>query len=754
MTITHRPKSTGSALSATVETNSQINDKEPPKYHCDACSNDVTNTVRINGSEPVKHKTWHEYRVVKPHTFPIFSEDWDADEELLLIQGAEKNGIGNWQAIADYVGTRSKQECEQHYLEVYVTSPQWPLPLMDRTFNLTESECIERKRQRLQISRSPRKPPPPVISGKPITSQPTFHEIQGYMPKRFEFETEHENEAEQHVKDMVFNDDDTQEEIDLKVMVLDIYNSRLDKRQERKQLIFERGWLEFKRLQSMDRKRQREEREVYNKTRIFCRLQSSQDYDTFVQGLIREQHLRDRMATLTEWRRAGLSTLRQGDQYERDKQQRLNHLKTVAALSNDRVNGPYQRSSLRAQMTALAPCSGAAYYKDKYLEQSALIKKKTSSSSSSLTITNNNKNQLNITEADGYHLLTKEEEEICSNLHILPRPYLVIKDLALKAYAKQGFLKRKQFRDMIKIDINKANKIFDFFVENGWIKYWQDPAEIFAAQQWELQQQQFLQFQQFQQQLEEQAAAAMMDSSLLTDPSAAMNIDDTSLLNSTTINNNLNNDNTDNDNNNNNTLTTTTTDLTSLHNDLLSTTGTTDASAMLATTIDMANSISAVVTENDKNNNNNNNNSNNNEDHHHDINTTAALLQGNQLLSENMINTSLATLDSALLSTISDSMVLCPPDVTSIDMPTSNATADETTANKTTDNNDKENKNSDKTNHIKQEPISTADTTKNPIITTTSTSTSPSPSDTSTSQPTDISSTETKTTVLDETMKL
>ncbi|KAI8077696.1 uncharacterized protein BX664DRAFT_343253 [Halteromyces radiatus] len=536
MTITHRPKSSGSALSANVdESTSQIDDKEPPKYHCDACSNDVTNTVRIrcadkncpdfdlcvtcfcSGSEPVKHKTWHEYRVVKPHTFPIFSEDWDADEELLLIQAAEKNGIGNWQAIAEYVGTRNKTECEQHYLDVYVASPKWPMPPMDKVFDvLTEHDYRERKRQRLQLSRSPRKPPPPVTTGKPVSSQPAFHELQGYMPRRYDFEIEHENEAEQHVKDMVFNDDDTQEEIDLKIMVLDIYNSRLDKRQERKQLIFERGWLEFKKLQAMDRRRQKEERDIYNKTRVFCRLQTAEDYDMFVQGLIKEQHLRDRIAALTEWRQAGLTTLRHGDQYERDKQARLSHLKTVSALSNDRINGTYQqRGGLRAQMAALAPCPGASYYRERLLSPSNTIKKQQSSLSYQ-------QHHLNIMEADGYHLLTKEEQDICSTLYMMPRPYLVIKDLILKQYAKQGFLKRKQLRDLVRIDSTKANRIFDFFVENGWIKAWQNPAEVLAAQQWE-QQQQILQLQQIQEQsIQEQAAAmAAATASSMTTTTAA-----------------------------------------------------------------------------------------------------------------------------------------------------------------------------------------------------------------------------------------
>ncbi|PHZ12709.1 transcriptional adaptor 2 [Rhizopus microsporus ATCC 52813] len=431
MTITHRKKPSSTAL-------------KPPKYHCDACSNDVTNTVRIRcadkdcpdfdlcvtcfcgGAEPVKHKTWHDYRIVKPHNFPIFSEDWDADEELLLIEAAEKMGIGNWQAIADYVGTKNKTDCEQHYLDVYVSSPDWPLPRMD-----------------LNVSDYSNRP----NTSKPITSGPSYHEIQGYMPRRFEFETEYENDAEQFVKDMVFNDDDTQEEIDLKIMVLDIYNSRLDRRMERKKLIFERRWLDFKRMQAIERKRQKEEREIYNKTRVFCRLQTEEDYETFVKGLVKEQQLRDRIATLQEWRQAGLTTIRQGEQYEREKQNRLAQLKTFMSLSNDRLGASAsQRNTYRSQMASLVTSNVAATAAPAGGRKPA--------------------NPLNIRDADGVHLLTEEEQILCSTLRIMPRPYLVIKDTILKEYAKQGYLKRRQARALIKIDVNKTSRIYDFFVES------------------------------------------------------------------------------------------------------------------------------------------------------------------------------------------------------------------------------------------------------------------------------------------------
>ncbi len=49
--------------------------------------------------------------------------------ELLLLEGITLQGLGNWQAISEHVGTRTKEEVEQHYYSVYVDSPNWPLPV-------------------------------------------------------------------------------------------------------------------------------------------------------------------------------------------------------------------------------------------------------------------------------------------------------------------------------------------------------------------------------------------------------------------------------------------------------------------------------------------------------------------------------------------------------------------------------------------------------------------------------------------------
>jgi hypothetical protein len=61
--------------------------------------------------------------------FPFLSEDWGADEEILLLEGMEVCGAGNWEDIAEHVTTKTKEECEEHYHKYYINSPEWPLPV-------------------------------------------------------------------------------------------------------------------------------------------------------------------------------------------------------------------------------------------------------------------------------------------------------------------------------------------------------------------------------------------------------------------------------------------------------------------------------------------------------------------------------------------------------------------------------------------------------------------------------------------------
>lgn len=224
------------------------------QYHCDVCEADITLTVRIRcaggckefdlccscfcaGAETKQHKAHHAYRIVEQHAYPIFASDWGADEELLLIDGCQLYGLGNWADIADHIGNRSKEEVEAHYIQVFVegrdgtsagdkrareadeadeadvtrTSRQLPVrgPNMDYVATITADAFHQAKRQRISDLRS-RQAALPIGSQKnappkPLVSAPTsHHELSGFMAGRLEFETEHEQEAEVLVKDMEF----------------------------------------------------------------------------------------------------------------------------------------------------------------------------------------------------------------------------------------------------------------------------------------------------------------------------------------------------------------------------------------------------------------------------------------------------------------------------------------------------------------------------------------------------------------------
>lgn len=330
---------------------------------------------------------------------------------------------------------------------------------------------------------------------KAFKSRPAHHDIQGYMPKRQEFEVEYDNSAEQVIKDLAFYGDDTEQDIRLKLIMLGIYNSKLDRRSDCKKFIFERHWLDFRAQRLAERKRTRV---LLNDTKVFCRLQTAEDYDQFIKGLVRESELRERIAQLQHWRhQGGITTLRQGGQYESDKIERLEYLKASLEAAHEQLQWDLTSSSGTAADMGVLPAHSAVFQRNELQNLTLLpsfkgIAGPISAASSSTAATANPSmlpvpaslskpkpppaavgrkpaNPLDITNMDGVDLLSSSEQTLCSTLRLLPRSYLVIKDTLLAEYANQGFLKRRAARALIKIDVNKTSRIYDFFIESGWI---------------------------------------------------------------------------------------------------------------------------------------------------------------------------------------------------------------------------------------------------------------------------------------------
>jgi transcriptional adapter 2-alpha len=111
-------------------------------YHCDYCRRDLSTSLRIKcnecsnfdlclecfsvGAEITPHKNTHSYRVIDSLSVPVYTIDWGADEETLLLEGIERFGL-HWMQVANHVG-RSAEECMTHYFKVYVETDCFPKP--------------------------------------------------------------------------------------------------------------------------------------------------------------------------------------------------------------------------------------------------------------------------------------------------------------------------------------------------------------------------------------------------------------------------------------------------------------------------------------------------------------------------------------------------------------------------------------------------------------------------------------------------
>lgn len=430
--------------------------------------------------------------MIEQNSVPIFQEDWGADEELLLLEGAEIYGLGSWADIADHIGGyRTKDEVRDHYISTYIESPNFPLPasadpedtrLSD---SISKEEFQSRKKRRIEERKEAAKAAPPTTpKQKPTASVPACHEVQGYMPGRLEFETEFMNDAEEAVQHMTFEpgagetaNGETDAEMELKMTVVDIYNSRLTARMERKKILFEHNLLEYRKNTAQEKKRTKEERDLLNKAKPFARMMNHDDFEEFNKGLEYEHNLRLAISQLQEWRQMGIGDLKGGEKYEQEKQQRAQRLIPQGSFDRFASTRPKQSQqpegpSAASQLTTpelplrLQKASGA----NKAPEPSnvPLNDFDRAFAANGESTPQPAKTKFVIQPLNGVipwklendgapdlHLLTKEEVELCNVLHIQPKPYLVIKETLLKEAMKQGgSLKKKDARSICKVCVS------------------------------------------------------------------------------------------------------------------------------------------------------------------------------------------------------------------------------------------------------------------------------------------------------------
>ncbi|XP_010223211.1 PREDICTED: transcriptional adapter 2-alpha-like, partial [Tinamus guttatus] len=87
------------------------------------------------GFEYKKHQSDHTYEIMTSD-FPVLDPNWTAQEEMALLEAVMDCGFGNWQDVANQMCTKSKEECEKHYMKHFINNPLFASTLL----NLKQAE--------------------------------------------------------------------------------------------------------------------------------------------------------------------------------------------------------------------------------------------------------------------------------------------------------------------------------------------------------------------------------------------------------------------------------------------------------------------------------------------------------------------------------------------------------------------------------------------------------------------------------------
>lgn len=232
---------------------------------------------------------------------------------------------------------------------------------------------------------------------------------------------EFDNDAELILSDMEFNvDEDHPSERELKLQVVRIYNWKLDQRNERKRHVIDRGLVDVKKQQSFEKRLSKEEKELVSRLRVFSRLQSAQEHEALVEGILRARKLRSNIELLQYYRRMGIRTIDQIRRFESDRKKR--ELDQRSKMKTEPSTSEAFAASTSANTLSRRRSKQSAF--DGARESSQLNDSGGEHEAPSL--------RLDLSRAPGVEMLSALEVEFCTTVSLLPLHYLAIKEVLIR----------------------------------------------------------------------------------------------------------------------------------------------------------------------------------------------------------------------------------------------------------------------------------------------------------------------------------
>jgi len=433
---------------------------------CECEANLCFNCFR-RGKELKDHRSYHKYSIVRTD-FNLLDKNWTADEECRLLDCVLDCGYGNWQQIAKFFKNKDTASIQQHFNKIYVENPVSELaPRFSETREVLSTSL-----------------PIPALGPADNPPRPTrkfgnvIKELADYNPARGEFGVDYDNRAEAELlhalgdSQLVTTSNQSNDRLttELSLALLDSYTRRLKRRARIKSVVKQYALVSKRRAFSHTLRYKNVKCASWSWARlnVFCQLITSFEMDYLMEGLLLESSLKCNILKLQTMRQHGLRALGSAGVMEDLTKVREEH---VRQLSCNLIPG----DSTAARLSRLIPPGNLS---DWNLQNIARLSQPSSknagisvaSVAASGHTTRRSALPLDILGLQGYEHLSLEEKQLCSTIRIIPQVYLDVKALLGGESEGRGGLRLADARQLVKIDVNKTRKLYDFFMKEGIIK--------------------------------------------------------------------------------------------------------------------------------------------------------------------------------------------------------------------------------------------------------------------------------------------
>lgn len=392
------------------------------------------------GAEFGGHESDHPYTIIRDD-LPIFENSWSAAEEMTLLKVMADCGYGNWQDVANRLRVRGKNEVEKHYNKFFINQPHPELP----QFPEADLERVPCPVVYKLCDDPPRYP----------DSSQVFQLMGGYMAGRGDFNVEHDNYLELELRNIDFSAPPAEErdelEERLKFEVLDVYQNCIAERWWRRKVIRKYGLINIRKHRLYHGMYPCKFKGLLDMLRPFMRLCNPEDFDKYTQALSLQFELKKNIHKLMECRENGIT-----------KQRSVKIFRVLKSRRGEMKSHRHLLDDILVHVKDESACQS-------WLQKQAVLETMTKGAANLPlpSVPRRIAPPMDIVGLPGYERLSKKERELCAGVRLVPEAYLEFKEILVGECKRNGFLRLQQARTLIKIDVNKTRKLYDFLVSEG-----------------------------------------------------------------------------------------------------------------------------------------------------------------------------------------------------------------------------------------------------------------------------------------------